>query len=583
VAELPIPGVGPWGLIGGIIVQAGQSPFQHPGTDPAFGGSSSGASPEDVVASGILSSPAEPSQPLPPNTPYPGGPGGNADIPPITFPPGGGAPYQEYSPPDYPDEPILIPVPPAGSSDYIPPTQSPGAMPAPREDAQPPPSPGDTVVRSPEGSYFPYGPQARMRKGKRRPTEPRIPGPPYDPRGFSPGNVLGPYKVQLPAPRREPPNPITRPTRPPGPTPYPRGPAPNEPGPPLRRGVPRPGVPEPFPFRFPVEIPPLILLPDILRTMIPPPTSPFPYPVEKAPPRSAPPSGTPPPPGRTEQPTRPALPRVPPLPSVSTPEQEPPKWPIQQPSPSSFPVPRSVSLPSPVPPAQPVSTSTPSRRTTPIVTPSRLFAAVGPALSLLNLLRPSPRHSGDRSPTQLVQPSPTPTPSSPPSSSPQPTPQPGTTPAPGSTPAPQVTPQAPPGPNVGPQGALSPTASSAPQGEACETPRQTQQRRKAQRMECRKFITIRVPAHKRRVCASEAGRIIGKRLGKALGRKIGEAVGLRKARKEGATSRHRGRHTERPVRVTKHGVDVFGVGIELPHEMRPKLRIPKLPGTRQRP
>jgi hypothetical protein len=35
--------------------------------------------------------------------------------------------------------------------------------------------------------------------------------------------------------------------------------------------------------------------------------------------------------------------------------------------------------------------------------------------------------------------------------------------------------------------------------------------------------------------------------------------------------------------VTKHGVDVFGVGIELPHEMRPKLRIPKLPGTRQRP
>ena len=124
--------------------------------------------------------------------------------------------------------------------------------------------------------------------------------------------------------------------------------------------------------------------------------------------------------------------------------------------------------------------------------------------------------------------------------------------APGALPSPALTPVA------------APSALSEPyaQGQSCETPSQTRARRDRQRENCARFVTIRVPAHTKRVCAAEAGRHIGRHLGRELGKVIGEKLGLRKPRKS----------KPRKLRVSKRGTISYGnIGVAVPKKLLPKF------------
>jgi hypothetical protein len=116
-----------------------------------------------------------------------------------------------------------------------------------------------------------------------------------------------------------------------------------------------------------------------------------------------------------------------------------------------------------------------------------------------------------------------------------------------------------------------------PQGQTCETPSQTRARRAANRSKCERFIRVRVPAHTKRVCAAEAGRLIGRKLGKALGKKIGHALGLSKSRH--VAVRHAGRRNVKKrggLKISKRGtISYGGFGVGIPKQFRPHFNIGK--------
>lgn len=89
--------------------------------------------------------------------------------------------------------------------------------------------------------------------------------------------------------------------------------------------------------------------------------------------------------------------------------------------------------------------------------------------------------------------------------------EPFTPPTPGTLPAPSTPSQ--PLPNPQPQPSSSPPLTpsltqsvESPPGEQCETPQQTKDRRQRKRDNCGKFVTIKVRAHTKRVCLSDAAR-----------------------------------------------------------------------------
>jgi hypothetical protein len=410
----------------------------------------------------------EPSQPFPVSTPIPGEEG---DLPPVIFPPEG-PPYQLWSPPDYPDEPIYMPVPPPGQTDYIPPITVPGGLPANREDAIYP-SVGDVNVTPTIGygavdpGIFRRGPGTRDRMKRRRKS-------PF-PRAYDPGMVYG-RKTAGRAERgyRFPGPVLNAPAAPPESPPEDETDRSRE-----RPGRDRPTIPEP-------EAPPMPEAPPDAPANDP---SYAPRPIQQVEPVRIPdPAGV--------RAPFPQLPPVPQPPTVSVPTPEAPTWPKPSAATPTFPVSApQTTIPSPVP----MATSSPSARAAPIT-------YIAPLLGLLLDAFGSVRSATPTTVANIAAPS----------APAVPLPTPIATPITAPISVPGVAPGLTPSPNVG--------VESPPQGASCETPSQTRQRRQAKRDACEKFITVVVPKHRRRVCAAEAGRILGRKIGKKIGRAVGREV-----------------------------------------------------------
>jgi uncharacterized protein YcfJ len=118
---------------------------------------------------------------------------------------------------------------------------------------------------------------------------------------------------------------------------------------------------------------------------------------------------------------------------------------------------------------------------------------------------------------------------------------------------------------------LTPFEQPGVESRSCETPSQTRARRQAKRDACEKFITVRVPAHTKRVCAAEAGKLIGRKLGKKLGkaasRAIVSAVGLSKSKHVAGGRKPRAKRKHEGLRVTKRGgIEYGGFGVHIPKQ-----------------
>jgi hypothetical protein len=191
----------------------------------------------------------------------------------------------------------------------------------------------------------------------------------------------------------------------------------------------------------------------------------------------------------------PQLPPVPQPPTVSVPTPEAPTWPKPSAATPTFPVSApQTTIPSPVPTA----TSLPSARAAPITYVAPILGLLLDAFGSVRSAAPTTAANIGRTPITA------------------PISVPGVAPITAPISVPGVAPGLTPSPNVG--------VESPPQGASCETPSQTRQRRQAKRDACEKFITVVVPKHRRRVCAAEAGRILGRKIGKKIGRAVGREV-----------------------------------------------------------
>lgn len=288
-------------------------------------------------------------------------------------------------------------------------------------------------------------------------------------------------------------------------------------------------------------------------------------------------------PPAASRPPRPQLPPVPRPPTVSVPTPpRPDTWNLPSSNPPSLP--RSTPLPSPIVP-ETISlpgTTAPQPATSSQPAPS---SSSPPASSQ----PPSPRWQFDPLPPWLadLQRSRSPSTSAPIAAPRSPTitspavstPSPVTTTSTSTLPSTQTLT----GSSAPPLTPLKPAAvESPPAGDYCETPQQTKQRRQQKREQCERFITITIPKHKRRVCASEAGKYIGKKLGKAIGRGVGRVLRGKSFVAPESKRKSARRKEESPVRLGRRGRSVElpgGIGVELPKQLRPNLRIPKLPGA----
>lgn len=280
------------------------------------------------------------------------------------------------------------------------------------------------------------------------------------------------------------------------------------------------------------------------------------------------------------RPPRPTLPPVPQLPSMSVPKPDigASTWPSHSPAPTPATPPSSPSAP-PLP--SPTTTTAPQPVTSSQPGPQ---SSAQPASSA----PPSKQWQFDPLPAWLADaiasrsparsPSPTPQPLTPP------TPQPTNVPQPASVTAPQPisVPSTATGSAAPPLTPIRPAAvESPPDGPSCETGPQRKARQKQQRESCERFITITIPRHKRRVCAADAGKYIGRKLGKAIGRAVGRVVRGKPLIAETRARKGSRRKEESPIRVGRRGSSIElpgGVGIEIPKQMRPRglPRIPRL-------
>jgi hypothetical protein len=262
---------------------------------------------------------------------------------------------------------------------------------------------------------------------------------------------------------------------------------------------------------------------------------------------------------RAPFPQPPPLPELPGVPPLQVPTPEVPTWPNEPSVPASLPssaLPGSIASPGPV---SPVATAPPS----PQVSQSPAVTAIlWPLLGLLSgVFSGLSRFPGVRFSTQTGT-------------------APVTIPTPGELVAPGLTPVTSPG--------VASLSEPIAQGQTCETPSQTRARRQRARDSCERFITVTIPRHKRRVCAAEAGKLVGRKIGKQIGKQFGKL--LRRGRTsstsagEGTTTSKRRtsakRRRESLVKVTRKGNIELpgGFGIEIPKQMRPPglPRVPKL-------
>ena len=226
-----------------------------------------------------------------------------------------------------------------------------------------------------------------------------------------------------------------------------------------------------------------------------------------------------------------------------------------RPPPEPLPVPApELALPpvsTPVPEIGPVGTTGappapgPTPATTPLGVPALLPAAIAAASVFVirsQLTRP-------RSQTTT------------PSSTPIPTPTPTATPIPTPTPTPTATPSSP--PSSPPPPTLTPTT---PQSvcSPCRLPEQQRKddkrRREQKRKACRQFISIRVPAHKRKMCVQDFAKYLVRKLRRTATTAVRKRI-IAELEKRGVPASRLRALTRKPRRP-KAEVEVGGVEID---------------------
>lgn len=198
-------------------------------------------------------------------------------------------------------------------------------------------------------------------------------------------------------------------------------------------------------------------------------------------------------------------------------------------------------LPAPMP--SPATTPTrgsqtvPRSQTGPLGVPNLLPAALA-AVGVLTLSRARPRTATRISPQQTVTPTATPTP----------------------VPTPTPTPTAPPAPPLTPVRQLR-----VESAEKCPTPKQQRKddrkRRQEKRKQCKQFLSIRVPAHKRKMCIGDLAKYLQRKLERTLKRAVRKKI-IAELEERGVPATALIKATKRP-RKPKAEVEVGGVEIDL--------------------
>ena len=213
--------------------------------------------------------------------------------------------------------------------------------------------------------------------------------------------------------------------------------------------------------------------------------------------------------------------------------------PVATPTPTPVPVPTS----SPPPSSSPRPTGIP----TPLGIPNMLPAALAAASVFVIRSRLTRPRSQTATPTSTPIPTPTPTPIPTPTAIPTPTP---TTSSPPSSPPPNgtLTP-------VTPQSVCSPCRS--PQQQRKDEKRRRNEKRKA----CRQFISIRVPAHKRKMCVQDFAKYLFRKLRRTATTAVRKRI-ISELEERGVPASRLRALTRKP-RKPKAEIKVGGVEIDL--------------------
>jgi hypothetical protein len=206
---------------------------------------------------------------------------------------------------------------------------------------------------------------------------------------------------------------------------------------------------------------------------------------------------------------------------------------------------------------RPTRSRAPAPVPSPVKVPSALPAVLGglAAVGLLARRRreaPAPSPARRQAPEAAPAPAPAPTPAPAPAPRPIPAPQPAPRPSPAPAPAPSSSP---------PLTPVTPPPSGCAPCDPKATRREQKRKRDEKRKQCRQFLSVRVPAHKRKMCIAD--------LAKYLQRKLERTAKAAVRKKIIAALEERGvpvssliKATRRPRRP-KAEVDVAGVEIDL--------------------
>lgn len=208
-----------------------------------------------------------------------------------------------------------------------------------------------------------------------------------------------------------------------------------------------------------------------------------------------------------------------------------------------------VPAPQPIPVPGPVQTPTPSSATGPMpAAASAAMAALG--VFVISRARARPK-SQTRARSQTATPTQPATETFTPPRTVAPTPTPTPTPSPSSPPAPPLTPT------------NAPSAQSA-RAPRCKTPaeqrKDDRKRRKEKRKECKQFLSVRVPAHKRKMCIGDLAKYLYRKAQRTARAAIRKKI-IAELEERGVNARELIKLTKKPRRK-KAEVEIGGVEID---------------------